>query len=158
MSDNLTQGTGTKLYVSATLPTANTETAFEAVTAGSWKEVGWITEIPEFGGSAQVNKFETLAGRVIKFRGAEDAGSISIPYASDTSDEGQAVLRAAKASGAQIAFKIVYPKIDPGSTSGAIDYALGKVFGMTKSANTSGPVRGTAQIEFDDSIVEVEEA
>lgn len=155
MTDTVTPGIGTTLYASAALPAIATEAGYEALT---WTAVGEVTEIPEYGGSAEVISHTPLAtGVTQKYHGPVNFGSLQIPLAFNSNDAGQAILEAARKNRNRIALKIAFPKIDPLSTDGAVDYVQGKVFGFTKSASGSGVVSGSVNIEFETEITSVDE-
>ncbi len=155
MTDTVTPGIGTRLYASASLPATANEAGYEALT---WTEVGEITEVPEYGGSAEVVNHTPLAtGITQKYHGAVNYGSLSIPLAYNSNDAGQIILETARKNRNRIAFKVGFPKIDPGSTAGAIDYFQGKVFGFTKSASGGAVVSGSVNVEIETEIVGVAE-
>jgi hypothetical protein len=141
---------GTKLYVSATLPTTldnNAGTGYPSLTPTL---VGEVTEIPEFGGQAATVEHTPLAtGVVVKFHGAINSGSMSIPLALNRGDAGQTILKAAFASRAQIAFIVEYP-------DGTKDCFLGKVMSEVKRAASVGNVvSGNVMVEIDTPFVEL---
>ncbi|ABA81380.1 hypothetical protein GQF56_15515 [Rhodobacter sphaeroides] len=156
MNDTVTPGIGTLIYASTALPAAATETAYGGLT---WTAVGEVTEVPEYGGSAEVVNHTPLAtGITQKYHGAVNYGSMQIPLAFNSTDAGQAILEAARKNRNRIAFKIAFPKIDPLSTEGAADYFQGKVFGFTKSAPANGVVSGSVTVEIETELTSVEEA
>lgn len=136
----LTEGIGTRLYVSTTLPTTYDQAGYEALT---WTEVCEIAEIPEFGQNFSVVTFTSLKdGTVNKFHGENNAGSLSMPIAVDHADAGQDILRAAIDSKAEIAFRVAY------SDGTTFRYTTGKVMGFPYGGSVGSVVQATAQVEF----------
>lgn len=155
MSDTLTPGIGTKLYVAATTPATEDATGYAAMT---WVEVGEISEIPEFGPEYSEVNFTPLAtGIKAKYHGELDYGSISLPFALSAGDAGQAALKTAMANKARISFKVEFPKLASTSTAGPIVYTQGKAFSFTRSASTGDVVSGSLNVGFERPLVEVPE-
>jgi hypothetical protein len=96
---------GSKLFVSATLPSTYNKAGFEALT---WTEVGEVTEIPQFGKVYNVVTHLPLGSRqTIKRKGSYDNGEVDVPYAFDVDDDaGQVILEAAVDDDDSYAFKV----------------------------------------------------
>lgn len=155
MADDLSPGIGTKFYVASATPASDNATGYAALT---WVEVGYISEVPEYGPEYSEVNFTPLAtGIKAKYHGELDYGSISLPFALAESDAGQTALKAAMTNKARVSFKIEFPKLATTSTSGPINYTQGKVFSFTRSASTGDVVSGTLNIGFEKPVVEVAE-
>lgn len=97
---------GAKIYVvdSAGLPATFDEAGYEALT---YVECGYITEIPEFGESYNINTLSILGSRiVIKAKGSVDPGQMTLPMVRVPSDAGQTILNAARADDRSYTFKV----------------------------------------------------
>lgn len=96
---------GTVLGISAALPTAFTETAFEALTFTS---IGEITEIGgDIGRVYNVVNHNPISSRAtVKMKGSYTSGSLALTIAIDREDAGQELARAALTSDTPYAFKM----------------------------------------------------
>ncbi|WP_282076307.1 hypothetical protein [Epibacterium ulvae] len=158
MSDKLAPGIGTIVYVSTTLPAADTVAGYEAIEDVNWIKLGHLSEVPEFGPeSSEVNFTPLDTGVVSKYHGEENNGSVTFPLGMDRTDAGQRLVKDARENKARIAFKIVYPKVDSASGSGAIDYIQGKVFSFMRGAATGSVVSGSVNVGFETTPREVDE-
>lgn len=142
---------GTKLRVSAALPTTLDDHATTGYASLSPTLVGEITEIPEYGGQAATVEHTPLAdGITRKFHGAINYGSLSVPLALDRDDAGQGILSTAFGTKAQIAFLVEYP-------DGTKDCFLGKVMSeIMRGSNVGNVVSGNVMIEIDTPIYELD--
>ena len=142
-----TEGIGGFMSVSAALPATFDDTGYEALT---WTEVGELGEIPDHGPAHATVTFTRLKdGIVNKYHGELNFGSISVPMAYDPADAGQTILKAARKSKDEIAFKIEY-------SDGAIEYTGGKVMSFTRAASVGAVVPATAQVEFTRETIDVD--
>ena len=100
-------GTGTRVYINATLPSANTLAAFVALTG--WTEIGEVSAAPgEMKWSNAAVALNRLAsGRTETLKGIESAAAIPIPVNYITGDAGIIAVQAAKASPNNYSFRIV---------------------------------------------------
>lgn len=88
---NAKTSAGTKISISATLPTAYTKIAYEAVI--DWQKVGLVSEVGEFGKTYQDVTFNPLETRgTIHRKGSYDEGQLPLQIARDASDGGQLIL------------------------------------------------------------------
>ena len=88
---------GSQVLITATAVTAYTETAFEAISASAWKEIGQLKSVGEIGDAVQMIEVPLLAkGRVNRIVGGVDGGSVDLMIAYDKDDEGQAIIRSGK--------------------------------------------------------------
>ena len=101
---------GTTLGLSTTLPTTFDDDASTGYPAGSYTTVGEITEIPAFGSVYNLITHNPLGERrVTKRKGSINDGTLTLTFAADASDTGQAALKTAHTSDSEIAIKITYP-------------------------------------------------
>lgn len=97
----------TKLYISTTLPTDYTVTAFEAVTG--WKLVAEASNIGQLGGTtAVVNHIPVDTATVVKRAGSVNYGQMQVTLARHAGDDLDAIRQAFK-DRTPAAFKLVYP-------------------------------------------------
>ena len=87
---NAFTGAGTELAIADELP----ETFDDEETTGypslTWKTVGEITSVPEHGAEYALVTHNPLGERItVKRKGSVNFGSVTIPMALDTADEGQ---------------------------------------------------------------------
>lgn len=87
-----TQSVGSTLSIVEGAPASYDDTGFAALT---FVEVSEITEVPQFGGSAQVITHIPLkTGIIDKTVGSIDYGEMTVPMAGLWTDSGQAALKA----------------------------------------------------------------
>lgn len=97
---------GSKLFVvsGGVLPATYDEAGYANLT---WVECGFITEIPEFGETYNVNTLNVLGSRIVKkAKGSVDPGTIAVPMARVPGDPGQAILLAGVSSDKSYSFKV----------------------------------------------------
>lgn len=91
MSDNVKISVGTELHVSVSEPATYDAAGFAAL---SYTEVGEVSTIPTFGGTAQIAEFIPIkTGIVNKRKGSINYGSANINLANVVSDDGQEIMR-----------------------------------------------------------------
>lgn len=99
---------GTLVGYSATLPTTfddEVATGYPSLTFVPLD--GNVSEVPEFGASANVSQFTPLnTGDIEKIIGSVDHGSITIPLSVENGDAGQAAMFAAAGTDVDFAFEI----------------------------------------------------
>ena len=96
---------GTKIYIGPVNTTANTKSAYAAL---SYTEIGGVETISEFGDTAQIATFLGLGdARVRKYKGADDAGDVTITVGNDATNAGQIAAIAASKTKFDYAFKVV---------------------------------------------------
>ena len=121
---------GAKIYVvdNAGLPGTFDEAGYAALT---YVECGYITEIPEFGESYNINTLSILGSRiVIKAKGSVDPGQMTLPMVRVPSDAGQAVLNAARADDRSYTFKVtISDDFTPSTGHPTTLYFAGKISG-----------------------------
>jgi hypothetical protein len=142
--------TGTLLAVVAAQPATVDAAGFGALT---FVNVGEVTDLPEYGASAEVVTHQPLAtGITEKYKGFINNGSMSVSLARDADDAGQAVLSLGVTGinkNTEHSFRVTYQ-------DGSIDYFTGKIFSYTKAPGSANSmVSSTVQIEINSVIVEV---
>lgn len=126
-----TTSAGTKVAISAGVPTTNDAAGFAALT---YTVIKGVESLPAVGAQVAVNSFQPLDGPVEKHKGPVNYGSLALPYAHDGADAGQILLRTAAGptNNAQYCLKITY-------SNGDISYVRGRAFGdqLTAGAATN---------------------
>lgn len=141
---------GTILRASADVPTQFDDDDVDGFPSLTYTDVGEVTEIPTFGGQADVVEHTPLkTGITEKFHGAINQGSLTVPLALARDDAGQGILRTAYRDRDRISFEIEYP-------DGSKDYFAGKVMSDVRRGSSVGAVvSGEVQIEIETEITEV---
>lgn len=143
---------GTKIYIGGEATTDLDQAGFEALT---WVEVLDAGTIGGFGGEQSMNTYPTLAGNTLKSKGAINHGSVEIEMARNTSDAGQAALRAAGKTEVSYACKIVYPDATTLMTASTF-YSRGPVgvVGQMGGGSEDFAKEGTTW-DFEQAVIEV---
>lgn len=98
---------GTLLAVSASMPATFDAAGYAALT---WTTVTDVSDLPEYGPSAEVITFNPLADRTTqKATGAIDYGSTVVQMAYLKADAGQNILQAAIGNNAGISCRVTFP-------------------------------------------------
>lgn len=101
---------GTTLGMSTSLPTTFDSDGSTGYPSLSYTTVGEITEIPAFGSVYNLITHNPLGERrVTKRKGSVNDGTLTLTFAADASDTGQAALKTAHTSDSEIAIAITYP-------------------------------------------------
>lgn len=142
--------TGTLLAVVASEPATIDAAGFGALT---FVNIGEVTDLPEYGASAEVVSHQPLAtGITRKYKGFINNGSMSVSLARDADDAGQQILALGVTGvnkNTEHSFRVTYQ-------DGSIDYFTGKIFSYTKAPGSANSMVGsTVQIEINSVIVEV---
>lgn len=133
-------GVGTIVEVSSSLPAAETETGYEALS--DFVEVGEISSLPEHGPASNLVTFVDLkTGAERKTFGSTNYGSMTIPVGYDPDDAGQAILRTANENRTAISVKVTY-------SDGEIAYYPAIVLSFTRQAVSDQVLGGNIQLEF----------
>ncbi len=142
--------TGMLIALVAGVPATEDAAGYAALT---YINVGEVTSIGAYGSTTDVITHMPLAtGRVEKFKGFTNNGSIAMDMARDAADLGQIALSSG-ADGAnknaQHSFKVTYP-------SGDIDYFQARIFGYSKNpGGANSIVSASTSVEVNSDIVEV---
>lgn len=121
-------------------------------------EVGEIESIGAFGDQAQLVTFTSLSERrVKKFKGAKDAGDITLTLGRDPSDTGQAAIRTAEGTDFDYGFKVTLNDGSDGSPSSPTTfYFRGKVMGYTTEiGDANSVVMSSVTIAITSEIIEL---
>lgn len=147
MSDLLKPGLGTFIAYAPTTPPTDDIAGYEDVSV-VFVTIGEVTEVPEFGPEHAVVEHTPLAtGTTAKYHGAKNNGSLNIPMALDSSDNGQIALKTALDAKSRGSFRVTY-------ADDTIDYFQGKVFSFRRGASISDVVMATVAVEIETDIVE----
>lgn len=148
-SANVKLSVGTIVSAAHATPATYDATGFGALT---YTVIGEVTNLGEFGGSAQITNHTPLAtGVVAKRKGSIDYGTMAMQIGKDVSDAGQILLKAGF-DGAnkydQHSFKIV-------DANGDISYFTGLIGSFTKVFNDANTVAGVnCNIELDAEVID----
>lgn len=142
---------GAKIYVvaDAGLPATDDEAGYEAL---SWVECLFVTEIPEFGETYNINTLNILGSRIVmKAKGSVDPGQIVVPMARVSGDAGQIILNDARADDRSYSFKItISDDFTPTTGHPTTMYVQGKIAGYPIAiGGTDGFVMSNVTIAFD---------
>lgn len=108
MAVNTTQGSTLYIGTTAAIDESSDAQAKIDFAADTYIEVGEVEDIGEFGDESEEVTFTAIAdGRVRKFKGPRDAGTMSAVSGRDTNDEGQDAMLAAEAENLNYNFKVV---------------------------------------------------
>jgi hypothetical protein len=137
---------GTKVYMSATLPTTYDETGFGALT---WVALGDVSSLGAFGGKANVVKFTPIDTNIVAKRvGSVDMGTVSLQIARHIGADATAIT-AAFADHQPRAFKVVYP-----TALGETDAFTGVITSMqTNVGNSDNILQWNVDVEIDNTII-----
>ena len=101
---------GTTLGMSTTLPTTFDDDGTNGYPSLTYTTIGEITEIPAFGSVYNLITHNPLGERrVTKRKGSINDGTLTLTFAADAADTGQAAIKTAHTSDSEIAIKITYP-------------------------------------------------
>lgn len=118
---------GTTLGIVSGTPATYDSTGFAAL---SFATVGEITEIPAFGSVYNLITHSPLGERrVVKRKGSVNDGTLTLNFAADADDTGQAAAKTASTADTEVSVAITYP-------DGEIDYFTGLV--MSYQVNAGG--------------------
>lgn len=130
---------------------------FEAIPAGSWKEVEEIEDLGEHGDTAEAVTFTAIKNRrVRKLKGSKDAGTKTITVGRDPLDDGQVALAAAEGTDFDYAFKVIHADARTPSYTDSVEFFAGMV--MSKATNqgqVNTVTRRTFPIGINSAVYEV---
>lgn len=144
---------GATLWIGTT-QSAAVQADFEA---DSFIEVGEVEDGGEFGDESESITFTSLQdGRVRKFKGPRDAGTMTIVCGDDPSDEGQDAMVAAEATIFDYNFKLQLNDALTLGGEGSIYYFRAKVMSKRVNVgNVSNVVRRTFNLGINSAIIEI---
>lgn len=142
----LTEGIGDFLSVSVGPLATYTTTDFGALT---WSDMDQAENIPNYGANHAVVEFTPVkTGIVNKGHGALNFGSADIPFAVDSADPAQGIMKAARISKDEIYFRETF-------SDGSLRYFAGKVFSfMDGGASVSSVKTGSCKVEITNEVLE----
>lgn len=148
-SANVKLSVGTVVSVAAAVPATYDATGFAALT---FTAIGEVTNLGEFGGSAQITQHIPLAtGIVAKRKGSIDYGTMAMQIGKDIVDAGQVLLKAGFDGAA--AYDVHSFKIT--DVDGNIAYFTGLVGSFTKVFNDANTVAGVnCNVELDNKVID----
>lgn len=141
---------GTTLNVSSGEPETFDEDGFSA---NDYTTVGEVTSVPSHGGEYSLVTHNPISDRVTrKLKGSVNYGSMTIPMALDTSDDGQDIMRD-HADGTlvddPVSVKVEYP-------DGGVEYFTALVMSFTTSGDgVDSILSAETMIEIDSKVVSV---
>lgn len=149
---NIHTNAGIKLYIApaANMPSANTKSAWEAVTG--WVQVSDLTNLSARGNSREVVRYKLLDGIVCKVAGARDNGSFEFTCADQPSDAGQVMLDTAATETQPYPVKVVHADTSDTYDVATTEYAAGFIrsFGMAAVSDSDSVRERNAAIELGD--------
>jgi hypothetical protein len=114
---------GAKLYIAPSVASEPVDAA--AYAALTWTEVGFLSNIGEYGDEASLQTGAVIGdARVRKAKGSRDAGTLTITVYPDPEDDGQTALIAAEATNNNYPIKIVEPNRLNATGTDGIDYMI----------------------------------
>jgi hypothetical protein len=141
-----TTAAGSKLAISAGVPTAQTAAAYKTLT---YITVGGVESIGGFGATTEVVSFQPLDGPTEKYKGPTNYGQLSPTVKVDDADAGQALLQtfAAPSNIDQCAIRVTKP-------DGSLRYFQGRVFGFPETIGAANSIITAAPaIEINTAVV-----
>lgn len=139
---------GTAISIAASEPATYDDTGFSAL---SFTEIGEVTSLGEFGGTAQITQHIPLkTGIVAKRKGSIDYGTAALQIGRLVGDAGQDLLKAGFDGAA--AYDVHSFKIE--DVDGNISYFTGLVGSFTTIFNDANTVTGVGcNLELDNKVV-----
>jgi len=154
MADDIFSSVGTKISVSASLPTTYDTMGFTALT---YSLVGEAAEIPTFGAQAALATHTPLAtGIVNKRRGSVNYGAVTIPMALSASDAGQGILKtkglADAGTSATVAVKVELPAA-AGAMQDVLFFTAEVMSFQTNIGNSDAIAMAEVQLELNGKVL-----
>jgi hypothetical protein len=144
---------GSRLYLGTT-QAASTQQDFES---DSYVEVGEVEDLGEFGDESEEVTFTALGDRrVRKFKGPRNAGTMAVVCGHDSSDDGQAAMKAAEATDFDYNVKVVLNDALTLNGSPTTIYFRGKVMSKKRNVgNVSNVVRHNFNVAINSDLIEI---
>jgi hypothetical protein len=154
MSSNAYTSAGTEIYISSEVPDTVTEPDFRFL---DYKHIGEVTDISEFGKSADVLSYYTVGSDAPeKVKGNSSFGGFTITMANLPHDNGQAEIIAALQSKNKHSFRIFVPEPDTYYfTALVVDYKV-NIGGPDQITSASVTLSITSEVIVDDDYFVVE--
>ena len=146
--------TGAQFFMGPVNSTADTKTAYAAL---SYTEVKEIESIGEFGDQASTITFTSLAdARTRKRKGVRDAGDLSVVVANDPLDAGQLAMIAGQLTDFSYAFKVILADAADSNDTDSTFYFRGLVGSARLNVGAANAmIKRTFAVLIDSKIVEV---
>lgn len=145
---------GVKVYISATLPSTDTQAGYEAV---PWTEIDQVTSIGAHGKTYEMATYKVLAKEgTFKLKGGSDEGNIDLQMCRVGNDDpGQTLVKQALDSKLSYSLKVVHPNVK--TVSGTVEYMKGKILSYPTSdmSDPNAIVMASVNIAIDGEIIEV---
>jgi hypothetical protein len=141
-----TTAAGSKLAISAGIPTAQTTAAYEIL---DYTTIGGVESIGGFGATTEVVTFQPLDGPTEKYKGPTNYGQLSPNMKVDDADAGQALIQTASAPTFLdlVAFRVTKP-------DGSLRFFQGRVFGFPETIGAANSIiTATPAIEINTAVV-----
>lgn len=141
-----TTAAGSKLAISAGIPTAQTSAAYKLLT---YTTVGGIESIGGFGATTEVVTFQPLDGPTEKYKGPTNYGQLSPTMKVDDADAGQTLIQTAAAPTflELVAFRVTKP-------DGSLRFFQGRVFGFPETIGAANSIITAAPaVEINTAVV-----
>ena len=143
---DVVSGSGSKLYVSSSLPATHDQIGFEALT---WVLVKEVSDIGEYGREYDSIEHAPIDTRIVEtIKGNYREGSLPLVIGSVPADPGQVIMLASSEIDTDVAFKI-------DRNDGVIDYNIGKVFSYKPSVTGGAILNISCQVTFNGARVSV---
>jgi hypothetical protein len=150
--------TEARFFISSTTITASTDTITEYA-ALVWVEVGEVEDLGQFGDTSNEVTFTSLKdGRVRKFKGSKNAGTMALVCGDDPADLGQKKMDVAEVdSRFEYGFKVVINNQVTSNGLDGVDYFRGLVMSNPKTVGASDNiVRINYSIAINSAILSVD--
>jgi hypothetical protein len=141
-----TTAAGSKLAISAGIPTAQTSVAYKLLT---YTTVGGLESIGGFGATTEVVTFTPLDGAVEKYKGPTNYGQLSPTMKVDDADAGQALIQtfSAPTNSDQCAVRVTKP-------DGSLRFFQARVFGFPETIGAANSmITAAPAIEINTAVV-----
>lgn len=141
-------GAGSSIAISTTAFSGTADAA--GFGAKTYTNIAEVTTIPAFGKTYGIVEHKPLSTRYTKkLKTSYNNGSVTLDYALDTADAGQALLFAAVDSDSSYAYRVTMQ-------NGTIYYFTAQATGSPiEVGNTDSIVKGTTTLEIDSNVVKV---
>ena len=103
-----TSYTDARYYISAELPATYDSTGYQN-TGIAYTEITLVSDFPQYGAMAEVNRFVPIRGAIKKVKRTPDYGGGNMVMADLPSDPGQIIVKAASTSQSHYSMLIIYP-------------------------------------------------
>lgn len=147
---------GSKVYIGQPMAAQLVDFVEADFQQNSFVEIGWLESIGKFGDTAAEITFDAInQARTQKLKGTRNAGNMEMVAGVDTSDVGQAGVRAAETMPYDYAFKVQFNDAPLGGTP-SVRYFIGKVMSAAEQLDTANNVvKLNGTVSINSNIVQV---